>query len=405
MLPAAYAAGQLAPLLTRRRRPLTRAAVKDQARTAGAALDRILIVDSDPHVRNALRRLMVEHRVECDAVGSLVGAMGALRTCGPYAVMLATVGAPEGRCPLALARELDPKMGVVAVAQPDPVLAARALELGAWGFVARPLEISQVTIALLGALSRHRAERAAYQRVEVPSSTHRVATPATADSKPLGREFARRLMALSGLRDGETSDHMTRIGSYAAALGSWAGLSAADVELLRWAGPLHDIGKVGIADAVLKKPGRHTPDETVAMRQHTEIGHRVLSGTDIPLLQMAAEIARSHHERWDGEGYPRRLAGGAIPIEGRIVAIVDVFDALVSKRVYKPAFPVEQAVAVMKRGRGTQFDPELLDLFTANLNVILAIRGRIPERRPVGARASNGYIAKRTNPVRAASAR
>src|SRR5262249_30872631 len=139
------------------------------------------------------------------------------------------------------------------------------------------------------------------------------------------------------------------------------------------ASPMHDIGKIGIPDNILYKNGKHTPEEFEVMKQHAEMGHTILQGSHSELLDTAAMIAWTHHEKWDGSGYPRKLAGEAIPFEGRVVAIADVFDALTSKRVYKPAFSVEKAQEIMNEGAGKHFDPNLLQLFWASLPEALEI--------------------------------
>lgn len=143
---------------------------------------------------------------------------------------------------------------------------------------------------------------------------------------------------------------------------------------LRIAIPMHDIGKIATPDAILSKPGKLTAQEYEAMKQHAEISYRILSGSSSEMLQLAAEVARTHHERWDGGGYPHGLAGDEIPLSGRIVAIADVFDALTSKRCYKPAFPLDKTRAIMAEGRGHHFDPALLDLFWAHIDEFMAVR-------------------------------
>jgi HD-GYP domain-containing protein (c-di-GMP phosphodiesterase class II) len=137
---------------------------------------------------------------------------------------------------------------------------------------------------------------------------------------------------------------------------------------------MHDIGKVATPDGVLQKPGRLTPEERKVMELHTTVGYQILEGSSSELLQMAATIALTHHERWDGDGYPQGLSGEEIPIEGRIVAVADVFDALLSDRCYRPAMSVEEAVTIMREGRGTHFDPEVADILLGHLEEALSLR-------------------------------
>ena len=181
------------------------------------------------------------------------------------------------------------------------------------------------------------------------------------------RDVTRKLALVGEYRDDDTAEHTARVAGLARRLGEAAGLSRADAAVLADAALLHDIGKVGVPDAVLLKPGALTPAEVATVRTHTTIGAHILSGSDSPMLQLAAVVARTHHERWDGTGYPDGLRGRMIPLAGRIVAIVDVFDALSSARPYKAAWPAAEVAGAMAALRGRQFDPELLDLFLASL--------------------------------------
>ncbi len=177
-------------------------------------------------------------------------------------------------------------------------------------------------------------------------------------------EIALRLVCAADSRDdGETGSHIRRLGLYSELMAYELGWSAADAEEIRIAAPMHDIGKIGIPDHILKKPGQLTESEFEIMKLHPEIGARILSNSESPLVQMARDICLGHHEKWDGSGYPGGLAGEKIPISARIVAIVDVFDALIHRRVYKEEMPVDEALKLMYEGRGKHFDPTLLDLF------------------------------------------
>jgi HD-GYP domain-containing protein (c-di-GMP phosphodiesterase class II) len=175
-------------------------------------------------------------------------------------------------------------------------------------------------------------------------------------------------------RDAETGLHIERMGRYCALIATKVGWATDRCELMRIASPLHDVGKIAIPDAVLQKPGALTPEERVQMERHAEIGHQILVGSDSPLLDLAARIALTHHEQWDGTGYPNGTAGEDIPIEGRIAAIADVFDALTSDRVYRKAMSIDRALSIMTEGRGSHFDPTLLDIFFASIDEVLAIR-------------------------------
>lgn len=187
-------------------------------------------------------------------------------------------------------------------------------------------------------------------------------------------EIAMRLLAAAATRDGETGSHVRRIGLYAAAIAEALGWETGRAADLRVAAPMHDVGKIGIPDAILRKPGALSEEEFRIMQDHTIIGARMLGNSDIPLLCMAREIALAHHEKWDGRGYPQGLVGERIPIAARIVTIVDVYDAMVHRRVYKPPIPEPEVLAIMGQGAGRDFDPALFKVFVEILPVIRAIR-------------------------------
>lgn len=208
------------------------------------------------------------------------------------------------------------------------------------------------------------------------------------------RQLLERLCRAASYKDDDTSVHIERIGFLSAHLARLAGMTPAFCRMLRDAAPMHDIGKIGIPDAILKKPGALTPEEWVVMKQHPAIGAELLSNSGIALLDMAASVARCHHERFDGEGYPHGLAGEDIPIEGRIVALVDYFDALTMDRVYRPAWPLERVLDSIAEERGKRFDPALVDVFLAHSEEFVALKrsidriseddGTNPGQRPAG---------------------
>jgi PAS domain S-box-containing protein len=225
---------------------------------------------------------------------------------------------------------------------------------------------------LADALGRHRAQKAlrgANHALEIRVRDRTAdLRRAVAELDAAQVETVRRLSRAVEFRDEDTGAHIARISAFAARTAQQAGLDAEQIGLIERASPLHDVGKVAIPDSVLLKPGPLTPAERAVIETHAEIGHRLLDGSDSAVLQLAAIIALTHHEHHDGGGYPQGLAGENIPIEGRIVAIADVFDALTSDRVYRPAMTVEQALAILQAGRSTHFDPVLLDHFLADLH-------------------------------------
>ncbi|RYG69687.1 response regulator [bacterium] len=229
----------------------------------------------------------------------------------------------------------------------------RALREGAMDFLTKPLDEVEVLIRISHLLQ---------------TRFHNVLLETRVQERTLALERAQletlqRLAVAAEFRDDETGLHTRRVGVHAGHIAEALGLPSGDVDLIRRTAPLHDIGKIGIADGILLKPGRLTFEEFEAMKQHTVIGAEILSGSTSPWLRMAEEIALNHHERWDGNGYPRQLAGDAIPLVGRIVAVADVFDALTHERPYKAAWSIEEAAAEIHAQAGKQFDPELVKAF------------------------------------------
>ena len=188
------------------------------------------------------------------------------------------------------------------------------------------------------------------------------------------QETVERLTRAIDRHDPSTGKHVLRMGAIVGLLGTLLHLDTGEVELLRLAAPMHDVGKIATPDEVLRKRGPLTDEERIEMERHTTVGGEILAGSKGHLLQLAASIALTHHERFDGSGYPHQLAGTEIPLEGRIAAVADVFDALLSDRVYRPRFSVEEAVGVMKAGREGQFDPEIVDLLLDHLDEALGLR-------------------------------
>ena len=175
-----------------------------------------------------------------------------------------------------------------------------------------------------------------------------------------------RLSRAAECKDEDTGAHVQRVGHYAAAIARRTGQTAEFVDMLMYAAPMHDVGKIGIPDRILLKPGKLDSDEWRIMRTHTEIGAAILGGSDSEILRMAESVALTHHEKWDGSGYPRGLKGLDIPLPGRLTAIADVFDALCSRRSYKEPLPVDQSLDIIRKGREQHFDPEVVDAFLSS---------------------------------------
>lgn len=238
----------------------------------------------------------------------------------------------------------------------------RALVLGASDFLAKPYDPMEVRCRIRNLLhARILQRRLAAHSEELEREVER----RTRELQEARRELLDRLAHAAEMRDDETGRHTQRVGALAAEIARALGLPEARTEIIRQAAPLHDIGKLGVPDAVLRKAGALDERELTVMRTHAEIGARLLAGGDSELIRTAEVIARCHHERWDGNGYPDGLTGEQIPLAARIVAAADVYDALTHDRPYRPAWTEEQALELLRSERGAQFDPRVVDALLA----------------------------------------
>ncbi len=238
----------------------------------------------------------------------------------------------------------------------------RALAAGAHDFLTKPFNVTEALLRVRNLLETRELYNRLIQRNE--ELTARV-VERTRELEATRLEVLERLCQAVEFRDDVTGRHTRRVGELSVALADRMGMRAADIDLIRRAAPLHDVGKVAIPDSILLKPGKLTADEFAVMRGHTTVGARILGGGRNELMTFAESIARSHHERWDGGGYPAGLAGDAIPVAARVVAIADVYDALTSDRQYRIAWPAARALEEIRSGAGTHFDPELARTFSA----------------------------------------
>ena len=251
--------------------------------------------------------------------------------------------------------EAIPVIFVTALANPEDE--ALGFELGAVDYISKPVSAPIVRARVRTHLSLVRAEVLRQTRLNIVQA----------------------LGMAAEYKDNETGLHVIRMSHFSRIIALEAGFSAEDAEELLHAAPMHDVGKIGIPDAILQKPGKLDADEWAIMQQHPAIGARIIGEHDASMLQMARRIALGHHEKWDGSGYPAGLAGTDIPVEARIIAIADVFDALTSVRPYKRAWSVDEAVALIREQSGKHFDPHLVSCFLARLDEIIEIRDRWAE--------------------------
>jgi len=265
---------------------------------------------------------------------------------------------------------------VVLTAQSAGEFVLRAFQAGARDYVTKPFDRAELMARVRNLLEAHLAHRLVWSHNAV---LEELVKERTAKLRNTRLQVVRRLGRAAEYRDNETGNHVLRMSKVSAVIARYAGWTAEDTELMLHASPLHDIGKIGIPDHILLKPGKLTPDEWEIMKGHVPIGADILAEDDTDLLVLARSIALSHHEKWDGSGYPAGLAGDAIPQEGRIVALADVFDALTAERPYKPAWSVADAVDYIRDQAGRHFEPALVTVFCDALPEILAIRARHPE--------------------------
>lgn len=353
----------------------------------------ILVVDDDPALRRSSTRILAREGYEVVEATTVADARRVLQDV-EVPIVLLDVNMPE-ESGLVLLEELSgasPRTACIMVTAADSrELAEAALEHGAYGYVIKPFSPNEILITVSNGVRRRRLEldqMERQQRLQVAVSDRTrdlwnssLQLERREDQLRLANvETVRRLALAAEFRDIETAHHVERVGDYAAILARATGHDDGYVTRLTLAAALHDVGKIGIPDGLLRKPGALTSDERSTMQAHTLIGHAILSGASFALLDMAASIALTHHEHWDGSGYPRSLAGEAIPLEGRITAIADVFDALTSQRVYRKAYHPMEAVQMMKKGRGAEFDPALLDVFLTQMHTVL----EVSEIEPVG---------------------
>ncbi|HUW41611.1 MAG TPA: HD domain-containing phosphohydrolase [Rectinemataceae bacterium] len=280
---------------------------------------------------------------------------------------------------MARLRELEertPAPIIVLTAQTGKEFLVRAFEGGARDYVTKPFDVHELLARVRTMLEAHLAHRLAYAQKEILEGMVR---ERTAELMRTRLQVVQRLGRASEYRDNETGKHIIRVSQTAALIAKRIGWGEADCEMLLHATPMHDVGKIGIPDRILLKPGKLEPDEWEIMKTHTTIGAHILEGDDSDLLLLAREIALTHHEKWEGSGYPNALSGEAIPVSGRLVALADVFDALTSERPYKKTWSVDAATDLIRENRGKHFDPRLVDVFLELLPEITEIRDSLSD--------------------------
>jgi len=325
----------------------------------------ILCVDDDPHARQLISRVLHLGGHRCDCAEDVHEARRLL-SMYPYSVVLCDIGLP-GESGLELLADIARRPSLAAVmvtGRDDPRSAEMALELGAYGYVTKPFATNDLLITVAGAINRSKVELARSAALE---RAYAAIAASEADLRRAYSETVARLSRVMEFHDVEVGAHVERVGANSYDIALELGLPQLTAERLRLASPLHDIGKIGISEGILHKPGALTDAERREMERHTDVGHELLAGSGNELLELAATVAWTHHERWDGTGYPRRLVGEAIPLPGRIVAVADVFDALTNDRSYRAAWSRTDALAYLMLERGSSFDPTVVEAFARTL--------------------------------------
>jgi putative two-component system response regulator len=270
---------------------------------------------------------------------------------------------------------------IMVTADHEKEVRHRALEAGANDFLTKPIDKTEFMARMKNTLALRRSERALSNRAEWLAQEVKKALSVVEARE---REAIFMLAKAAEYRDPETGAHILRMAHFSRLIGQKLGLAAEELDLLLAAAPMHDVGKVGIPDAILLKPGKLDELEFTVMKQHAVIGWKILQGHSAGnrILEMAAEIALAHHEKFDGSGYPNGVKGADIPLVGRIVAVADVFDALTAVRPYKRAWPVDEAAVFIRQNAGQHFDPDCVDAFFAAWDEVLAVREQHQDEPP-----------------------
>lgn len=350
----------------------------------GTNMTRIVIIDDQAISRKLLAKL-VGTLEDGPEVQSFADPVEALESIGrnPPDLVLTDYKMPhlDGVSFIRLLREMpqctDVPIVVVTCIE-DREIRYRALEAGATDFLTKPVDHVECRARCRNLLMLRRQQQIIKDRNRW---LERRIADATAAIRTRERETLIRLAKAGEYRDEETGNHVLRMARYSRLIADELGLSHDDSRAIEIAAPMHDIGKIGIPDAILLKPGRHTPDEFATMKCHTLIGYDILKESPSKYLQMGATIALGHHEKYDGSGYPYGLAGEDIPLAARIVAVADVFDALTSVRPYKPAWPVQDALGYLRKERGGHFDPSCVDGFFKQFDRVKEVLHELADNR------------------------
>ncbi len=337
---------------------------------------RVLVIDDEITNLRLVKRLLTS--VGYQQVETTTDPLAGLRHCreNPVDLILLDLNMPvmDGYEVMRQLRETAfaiPPAVIVLTAQVSQDFVLRSLELGARDFISKPFDRNELLMRVRNLLEAQLAQRMLHDQKTTLES---LVTSRTRELRDTRLQVVQRLGRAAEYRDEDTGQHIVRMSRISARLAAEIGWSDAQVELMLHASPMHDIGKIGIPDSILLKSGRLDAEEWRIMKTHTTIGAQLLAGDHSELMTLAREIALTHHERWDGSGYPFGHQGEDIPMSGRICGLADVFDALTSERPYKAAWSVEKALTLIRDGRGSHFDPLIVDAFFDVIDDVEEIR-------------------------------
>lgn len=358
------------------------APAKQAAARASLEPATVLVVDPERETRLVIEEVLRMSGYFCGAVSSVKKAIECLheRPADVVVIDMAALGAAGARLTSEIRERFRVEV-IIMTSYGNHLTYEYAVSSGAIDFVEKPVRVDELLVRIERVLRERALLDQRNQTLTQLQAAHRELHSAYLDT-------IHRLVLASEYRDDDTGDHITRMGRYSALIALKLGLGSTLVHDLRHAAPMHDLGKIGIPDHILRKPTALLKDEFQVMKSHPLIGAGILANSRSSILRLGQQICLFHHENWDGSGYPHGLAGNSIPLAGRIVRIVDTFDALTSLRPYKAAYPLDLALEIIRRQRALSFDPDLTDLVLANADALAHIRADVASGRGRSSKAS-----------------
>lgn len=346
----------------------------------------ILVVDDEKAIRESISDFLEDTGCRPDTAANGREAVEMIRS-KKYDAVIVDLNMPEmdGFEVLERVAPENPNMPIIVLSGVGVIdKAVEAIRKGAWDFLSKPISsfsVLQITLNRVFERARLRAENRLY-REHLEEEVRRKTAQVIEMSRSLiaaQKEIILKLGDVVETRSHETGNHVQRVSEYTYLLSKLYGMTESEALDIKLASPMHDVGKIGIPDNILNKPGDLTEEEFDIIKTHTSIGYSIFNTSELPVLKLAAEIALYHHEHWDGSGYPNGISGKNIPVSSRITTIVDVFDAVSHSRIYKDAWDIEESSSYIKANSGKMFDPELADLFINNIEQFLEIHHRFTE--------------------------